>query len=530
MRAALLLALFVSCALPAVNAVKNVVLIVSDDMRPELNKAYGANWMYTPNFDKLADESLVFNRAYTQFAICSASRNSFLSGRRPDRTKVWNFINDFRQAGPDWTSFPEHFKKNGYTTLGCGKIYHPGHPPNNDEPLSWSQDKPYGKQSPDGCKGTNISFCQVNTQERNNPIFNDYKMAQCAISNLEYAVKKGDPFFIALGLHYPHLNWHVPTWAVDYYKNVKPPKYPYPPKEMPLIAFTEEVDGKEYLGVEYLNGTIIRYHVPSPSNWTYMPDWFMEDLRRGYYSAISLSDHHAGLMLAAIDRLGIANDTVVVFTADHGYQLGEHAEWAKHTNFELATRVPMMIRAPWLPNSIGKKTQHFSELQDLYKTVSKLAGLPEPEKGVEGMDLSPLLDNPSGKAIREVAFSQYSRCPEKDQPVYYHPNCEGVEAKDIGVMGYSVRTDQWRYTEWFKWNGTELRAEWSEPSIGVEFYSHVGDLGTDFDAFENENVASDPKNAKLMAVHRNILLKHFKDEEAESFGALDDILTSMDGN
>jgi len=486
----------------------NVVLIVSDDMRPELGKAYNQPLLSTPNLDKLAEKSLVFNKAYTQFAICSASRNSFLSGRRPDRTQVWNFINDFRQVGQNWTTFPEHFKNNGYTTLGCGKIYHPGHPPNNDEPKSWSQDRPYGKQAPKGCD--NATFCIETSTDPNS--FNDYKMAQTAISNLKYVVEKGGNFFIAMGLHYPHATWRVPEWAVKLYEGkVKAPLNPYPPKGMPDIAFTEEMDGNMYLSEIFRNGSKATFPVPSPTKPD-LPDWFMEDLRTGYYSAVSLSDFHIGLLLDEIEKLGIENDTIIVFIADHGYQLGEHAEWAKHTNWELAVRVPMIIKAPHKPKSFGTRTETLADLQDLYKTVASLAGVPDVEEGVEGIDLSPLFEN-KDLPLRTASFSQYSRCPEAGEPVYYHPNCEEVPKEKIGVMGYSVRDQLWRYTEWFKWNGTSLKAEWDEPSVGRELYSHSGDDGVNYDKFENQNIVDEPGHEEIVKRLRETLLKHFRDQE-----------------
>ena len=139
---------------------KNVLMLVADDLRPQLNKAYGQSQMVTPNLDKLASTSLVFDRAYTNFAICSASRNSFMTGRLPDKTRVWNFINYFRQSGlsarngstgQEWLSMPEFFKQHGYVVLGHGKMYHPGKPPNNDEPRSWTQEQDYVPLSTTGC-------------------------------------------------------------------------------------------------------------------------------------------------------------------------------------------------------------------------------------------------------------------------------------------------------------------------------------------------------------------------------------------
>jgi len=254
-----------------------------------------------------------------------ASRSSFLSGRRPDRTKVWNFLRSFRD-NPDGVhvhTLPQYLKGHGYTTLGAGKIYHPGHPKDNDEPLSWSQDRPYCKQDTQHCaKGT--MFCPVNVTEPGGPgdrEFNDYNMTRCAISNLEYASKKGGPFAIFLGLHFPHLSHRVPIWAVRKYLPeaplqpnasgvIRPATNRFAPKGMPDIAFTQEIDGMVNVSIP-VDGTLHTYEVPSPINDTF-PEWFDSTFRLGYRSAITLTDYHVGLMLAALEKSGHANNTVVI--------------------------------------------------------------------------------------------------------------------------------------------------------------------------------------------------------------------------
>jgi arylsulfatase A-like enzyme len=197
---------------PAPKGAKNVLFLIADDLRPQLNKAYGKTFMHTPNIDSFTDTALVFDWAYTNMAICSASRNSFLSGRVPDKTRTWNFIDDFREGGADWVTLPQFFKNNGYTTLGHGKLYHPGHPNNNDEPYSWSQDQPYHGTTNSGCGGKLPkghgpgNFCPDAKSAANK--FSDHNITLTAIDTIQRVTAtskvSGKPWFIGMGWHYPH--------------------------------------------------------------------------------------------------------------------------------------------------------------------------------------------------------------------------------------------------------------------------------------------------------------------------------------
>jgi len=244
-------------------------------------------------------------------------------------------------------------------------------------------------------------------------------------------------------------------------------------------------------------------------------------MRLGYYSAVTHSDWLFGKALDTLEEIGAANDTLVVVTGDHGWQLGEHAEWGKHTNFELAVQVPLLVRAPWAAHtSAGKHTSSLVELVDLYRSIVSLAGLPASAVpvDVDGSDFSSLLKDPE-KNLKELAFSQYPRCPHKDHPQWFLNNCENVAADQLGIMGYSVRSHDWRYTEWFKWDGSLCRPDFTA-SYGVELYSHEGEVGhpIDFDAYENENVATDPANEAIIKLHRATLLKNFNIQSRQTQG------------
>ena len=330
---------------------KNVLLLVADDLRPQLNKAYGQSQMVTPNLDKLAANSLVFDRAYTNFAICSASRNSFLAGRVPDKTRVWNFINHFRQSGlssrngssgREWLSMPEFFKSHGYIVLGHGKMYHPGKPPNNDEPRSWTHEQKYVGLTSTSCPNSAAGerFCPDHGKDgrTDDAAFSDYNTTMSALQTLRQYGPKSKPWFIALGLHFPHQPWATPAWTVRKYPpptQLPAAKHPAAPEGCPTIAFTAELDGNDMLMLDESNpilrpsappsyqGKPVQYMCPNTS-LNAVPSWFQQQLRLGYYSAVTHSDWLLGMMIDELESLGVADKTMVVMTSDHGWQLGEH--------------------------------------------------------------------------------------------------------------------------------------------------------------------------------------------------------------
>ena len=276
--------------------------------------------MVTPNLDKLAASSLTFDRAYTNFAICSASRNSFMTGRVPDKTRVWNFINHFRQsglsaangsAGADWLSLPEYFKAHGYVVLGHGKMYHPGKPPKNDEPRSWSQEQAYVPLTSTGCPTTGgyseqERFCPDHGKNgrTDDAAFSDVNTTLSALRTLRTFGPGTKPWFIALGLHFPHQPWATPAWAVAKYpspRDLPAPKHPHAPLHCPDIAYTAELDGGDHLRMDEANpllapsapaaaqGRLVSFPCPNTTANT-VPEWFQQQLRLGYYSAVTHTD------------------------------------------------------------------------------------------------------------------------------------------------------------------------------------------------------------------------------------------------
>ena len=458
----------------------NVLFIAVDDLRPELG-CYGATHIQSPNIDKLARDGTFFNRAYCQQAVCSPSRTSLLTGLRPDSTKVYDLQTHFRLTIPDVVTLPQYFKQQGYHTQALGKIYHGGF----DDQQSWSFDTWYPrvsmyhkpesravlererrrlkeagnlrrnvvvKKDPETGKPLKI---KIVGQRALGPAWEDPdvpdnelrdgKLADQAIKAMQGL--KDKPFFLAVGFFKPHLPFIAPKKYFDLYpaEKIRLPDNPFPPKDVPPLALTNFGEMRRYSDIP-TKGPV--------------PDKKARELIRAYYACVTYIDTQIGRVVDELDRLGLRESTVIVLWGDHGWQLGEHALWCKHTNFEIAARVPMIFSAPGQKNR-GGRTDALTEFVDIYPTLCELAGLPVPA-GVEGASLVPLLDDPS-RSWKKAAFSQYPRGK---------------------VMGYSMKTARYRYTEW---------SEPDKAPVGVELYDHQVDPG------ENVNLAHRPEQKDLVA-------------------------------
>ncbi|KAJ8605700.1 hypothetical protein CTAYLR_010147 [Chrysophaeum taylorii] len=514
-----------SLCVAGVTAQKNVVWFIVDDLRPQF-VSYGQTFMQTPNVDALVSRSVVFDRAYAQFAVCAPSRNSFMTGRRPDRTQAFNFADDFREVGANWTTLPEHFKNHGYVTLGGGKTFHPNLPPNYDEPYSWSQDEPYYNFTDDTCDeavspvppydGRDDEICTVS----NASALWDYRMASKGIEWMGKYVDR--PFFFALGMRRPHLKSIVPVDVFESYpeRDDDVPAQATFPRDIHNIAWCCNYSAK-------LNGT----DVYSQGPWYQAYDnYTTSELRRGYYASVTWVDSQIGRVLTAVDNYGLVNDTIVVLHGDHGYQLGEKSCWRKQTNFELATRVPLLVSAPFL--SGPKRVPYPVELVDLYKTLADLANITAPEPSVQGKSLAAYFDDstPSEYGRFFSAYSQFDRCPSdtavdvnnltaSDNVTAFHGGCSETAKQNITFMGYTLRTLDWRYTVWLYFNGTSLKGDWGDCHVAdgfcpTELYRHGAseDLG-DFERFEPTNLASQPGHAALKVKLHAQLQAHFQSDQ-----------------
>ena len=512
---------------------KNVLLIIVDDMRPQLNKAYGHDYMVTPNLDKLSESpgAVVFSRAYAQAAHCAPSRNSFMSGRYPDRLKVYNVFSDFRAASnavDPIRPIPQYFKDNGYLSFGGGKIYHPNHPVHNDKP-SWSQgtvkagefkyfnDPDHG--CPDGTggnpnvhgEGAHEGGCAGCPEDKPDEEFYDGRLANWTITALRHAHEdrlygEKKPFFIATGFRRPHTPWNVAQRFVDMYKGMDDkPKHRYWPKGAPSCGF---VCGGDGVGCDFSIQT------PRELEATKL-------CRRTYYATVTGADFYIGQVLDELDNLKMAQDTAVALFGDHGWHLGEGGLWAKYSNTELATRVPLIIRAPWLASSQAEQLKllrrlpnvdglthsgAFVELVDIYPTLVELAGLPQP-KGLEGRSIVPVIERPhswdgqTGPHNRDYAQSQFAHCCPGGEPEANRqcPACDMKAPNLISYMGYAVRNSLYRLVTWYRWDGSANQPH-CDGLMAVELYSHAGDRGMDRESFDDFGASNLAANLTIGAV------------------------------
>lgn len=472
----------------------NVIYILSDDLRSDLG-VLGAP-VLTPHLDKLASQGLLFPNAFCQISVCSPSRHSFLSGRRPDRDQVWNFID----ASPlNASAIPGHFRDNGYLTLGLGKTFHEDAGAWNAEKFWSLEDKPYfpytSNACPNGCTESG-GHCELPDDK-----IYDWHLRNATLDYLQYAIEENKrnasrPFFLMTGFRDPHAPWAYPKRTFDLYNESAIPVAVHNTlgEGSPLISWSNQ------LTVMLANGTSFPYGPYSP-----VPDWVARDQRHGYYAAVTYVDEHVGDILGLLEASGAADNTIVVFHADHGYHLGEHGEWEKKSNFDLVVRVPLIIKVPGLaPGVAGSSVSNtLVDLVDVFPTLSALAGLPPPPDAsqLDGMDLSPLFHDPT-QSLKSQAFHQYPAC---GMAVFNTTrlSCNSVPKTQFNFMGYSLRTPQWRYTLWLVWDQVALVADWEGP-FEQELYAHVGDVGKDMDSFENVNVASSTDPATVASLRTTL--------------------------
>jgi arylsulfatase A-like enzyme len=485
---------------------------MADDMRPQLG-AYEQPLMLTPNLDALAAESLVFQSAYTQFAYCAPSRNSFMTGRRPERTRCLNFLTTFRkQHGPAWVAMPQFFKNAGYFTSAAGKLYHD----TMDDPASWSypsnQTSWYGFPQVKGDKcdvpyPAPANYCEV-TPASEVPFTDEELVLKEGMARMLLANASGRPWWVGIGVHRPHWPSRVPpSWAgpVLYPGDIAPPKWPL------------GIPSAPYMSGAYRDGD---YHNPALGcpNCS-APTADAVEYRRWYYAATTYADHMLGKALQLLTTFGpaVVANTIVFFHSDHGYQLGELNEWSKKTNTELATRVPLLVKVPWKPAAAGARTFVRAELVDLYRTLVDLAGLDAAavQPDVQGASLAPLFDSPTTPPPALATKAAYSQIGSCACGVYTHAlpsganwtgaecnvnRCGGTNVTDFDFMGYSVRTAEgWRYTLWAPMNATTARVDFDGPLFD-ELYDQRSDKGADFDldAYSENVVGGNPVTAAAL--------------------------------
>ena len=445
-------------------AAKNVLFIAVDDLDCRI-ACYGDPIAKTPNIDRLAKRGVMFRHAYSQYPLCNPSRVSLMTGLRPDSTKVWDLETNFRTNLPNAVTLPQLFRQNGYFVARVGKLYHYGVPreigtDGMDDPISWDYKfNPIGRDKTEQDKihlltnggykntiGFGMAWLDMDGPDEDQT---DAKGVTETIRVLEE--HKDKPFFIAMGFFRPHTPWIAPKKYYDLYPldSIKlPVRDAASEKALPDIA--RNIHPDDY-GLSQKD---------------------LKDCVRGYYAAISFVDAQVGRLLDAVDHLGLAENTLIVFWSDHGFLLGEHGQWQKQLLFDPSPRTPMIVYDPTAKGN-GTVCDRSVELLDLYPTVADWAGLKKP-KGLEGFSLRPLLDSPVSGRWKHPAYAQVTRLKDKQR-----------------VMGYSVHTERYRYTEW------------EEGKSGIELYDHQTDPN------ELQNLAADP-NSKATADEMKELLKRIR--------------------
>ncbi|XP_005532442.1 PREDICTED: iduronate 2-sulfatase isoform X2 [Pseudopodoces humilis] len=504
----------------------NVLFIIVDDLRPALG-CYGDKLVKSPNIDQLASQSMVFSNAYAQQAVCAPSRVSFLTGRRPDTTRLYDFYSYWRVHAGNYSTMPQYFKENGYMTLSVGKVFHPGVSSNysDDYPYSWSippfHPSAEKHENDKTCRGKDGKLyanlvCPVNVTEMPGGTLPDIESTKEAIRLLNIMKTNRQKFFLAVGYHKPHIPLRYPQEYLKLYplENMTLAPDPWVPKKLPSVAYNPWMDIRQRDDVEALN-------VSFP--YGALPYDFQRQIRQSYYAAVSYLDVQIGLLLNALDNVGLSNNTIVVFTSDHGWSLGEHGEWAKYSNFDVATRVPLMFYVPGMTTSpVSQRARVFPylnpfshigglapqgqskkvvELVSLFPTLAELAGLqvppacPEMSFGVvlctEGTSIVHYFNVSEGKVEEgcdntdrcfneePVAISQYPR--PTDTPQW---NSDKPKLKDIRIMGYSVRTIDYRYTLWVQFDPSNFSANFEDVHAG-ELYMMENDPNQDYNIYNN---------------------------------------------
>ncbi|MEO1526903.1 MAG: sulfatase [Planctomycetota bacterium] len=437
--------------------IPNVLFIAVDDLSCALG-CYGDPIAKTPNIDRLAASGVCFLNAYNQLPLCNPTRASVMTGRRPDELGVYDLDRHFRDQIPDVVTLPQVFQRRGVFAGRVGKIYHYNVPASIgtdgfDDPPSWNQTvNPKGRDKSEEALIFNaephrkisaaLSWLAADGTDEEQT---DGMIATEAIRMME--ARKSEPFFVAAGFFRPHTPYVAPKKYFDLYP-LETIRLPYAPaddrEDIPTAAFA--------------------HNCPIP-NYNLDPLTLRKAIQ-AYYACVSFVDAQVGRMLDALERMELSDQTIVVFWSDHGYHLGEHnGIWQKRTLFEQSAKSPLIIRVPRAAGN-GQVCRRIVEFVDIYPTVAEAAGVGMP-KGLAGRDLAPLLGNPlaewDGEAITQVLRPADDRLATQ-------------------VMGCSIRTSRYRYTEW------------AEGKHGVELYDHRVDPME----FNNLAVEPDPRSQVVM--------------------------------
>jgi len=422
----------------------NILFIAVDDLKPNIG-CFGDSLAITPNIDAIAQKGMVFKNTYCQQAVCAPSRASLLTSRYPDQTEVWDLKTLIRDKNPETLTLPQHLRNNGYNSIGAGKIFDPRSVDKNLDTPSWNEfenawdskwyssevGKPSYYYATPSAKDT-IALLEQEASDKGidkrNYVMERYwpsyecaevpydayidgALANVGVHYLEQLTNSSKPFFLAVGFKRPHLPFNAPKEFWDLYdsEQFKPAPFQQQAENSPSIAYHNFGELRSYSDI------------PETGN---LADWKQKKLIHAYYAATSYIDHLIGMLTSKLEETGLDENTIIVLWGDHGWHLGDHNLWCKHSNFEQATRAPLIISYPGQPNK-GVTYLHPTEFTDIATTLCDLADIEIPVD-FEGESLRQAFENPE-KEIREGALSQYPRS---------------------SYMGYSLRTSRYRYTKW----------------------------------------------------------------------------------
>jgi iduronate 2-sulfatase len=450
----------------------NVLLICVDDLKPTLG-CYGDAFAKTPNLDRLAQRAVRFDRAYCNQAVCSPSRNALMVGLRPQTLGIYELSTNFRVARPQAVTLAQYFREHGYSTQALGKIFHVGHG-NHEDAASWSvphfqaKTVQYAKPENNATMSREEAMfsnkmkdlanlprgAATESAEVPDETYGDGIIAAEAIKRLESVAAAGEPFFMAVGFVKPHLPFVAPKKYWDWYdpQQLPQPTFLQPPANAPNYAATNFGELRNY--------STIPDKGPISAELT-------RHLIHGYYAATSYMDAQLGKLLTTLETTGLHKNTIVVLWGDHGWHLGDHGMWCKHTNYEQATRIPLLVA---LPGKNGSSSQALVETVDLFPTLAELAGLPKPE-GRDGKSFAAVLAKPEQ--------------PHRDHTIQVYPRGNR--------LGRAIRTERYRMVEWKTIGASGASAEF-------ELYDYQ------VDPAETKNIAADsPEVLKqlqaLLATH-----------------------------
>ena len=516
------------------SAKPNVLFIAIDDLKPDMG-CCGNKMVKTPNIDRLAKMGTVFMNNYVQQAVCGPTRASLMTGKRPDYTKVWDLKTKMRDINPNILTIPQYFASQGYSSQGIGKVYDSRCVDKKMDEPSWSvpyynyfktEERYYAKetgmpvsgayQSPETKvlvakfrkeaedKGMNEKDADDYVSKNIKPsvecvdvpdnAYNDGANVVRAIEILEKLKSETKPFFFAVGFSKPHLPFVSPKKYWDLYKR----------EDMPVAPFQEK--SKNAVDVAYHNAGELRGYsdIPPLTSFTDQKSFGLtlpldkqKELIHGYYAAISYTDAQVGKLLKALDSLGLTKNTIIVLWGDHGWHLGDHNLWCKHTNFEQATHAPLIISAPGIkPSKSNSQSEHI----DIFPTLCDLATLQIPEQ-LDGKSLVPVMKNPT-TSVKEFSVSQYPR------------SANGVETDrqgyaDSKLMGYSIRNNQYRYTVWMKDNFRSNQPFNPALIVGIEMYDYKKD------PLETINVAKEKSYDVVSKELYGKMVAYFKSQEGK---------------